>query len=109
MCPCVCVMCCGCAALATRPSIVCALCTSYLGIYLLPGPQVLPPEITECLFWGMGSDGTVGANKEAVKIIANQPGMNAQAYFRWGLAQAAGGTCRAYPCEQHAESKARYR
>lgn len=41
-------------------------------------PEVLPPEITECLFWGMGSDGTVGANKEAVKIIANQPGMNAQ-------------------------------
>lgn len=30
---------------------------------------------------GMGSDGTVGANKEAVKIIAAQDGMHAQAYF----------------------------
>lgn len=41
-------------------------------------PEVLPPGTTECLFWGMGSDGTVGANKEAVKIIASQEGMNAQ-------------------------------
>jgi hypothetical protein len=43
-----------------------------------PELEVLPPGITECLFWGMGSDGTVGANKEAVKIIANQEGMNVQ-------------------------------
>ncbi|EFN55341.1 hypothetical protein CHLNCDRAFT_134349 [Chlorella variabilis] len=55
-------------------------------------PEVLPPEITECLFWGMGSDGTVGANKEAVKIIANQPGMNAQAYFSYDAHKSGGVT-----------------
>lgn len=40
--------------------------------------SVLPETTTECLFWGMGSDGTVGANKEAVKIIASRDNMNAQ-------------------------------
>lgn len=47
------------------------------------GPEVLPAGTTECLFWGMGSDGTVGANKEAVKIIASQPGVNAQVRRVW--------------------------
>lgn len=36
------------------------------------GPEIntLPEGTYQCLFWGMGSDGTVGANKEAIKIIA---------------------------------------
>jgi hypothetical protein len=36
------------------------------------GPEIntLPNGTYQCLFWGMGSDGTVGANKEAIKIIA---------------------------------------
>jgi hypothetical protein len=36
------------------------------------GPEIntLPKGTYQCLFWGMGSDGTVGANKEAIKIIA---------------------------------------
>jgi hypothetical protein len=36
------------------------------------GPEIntLPQGTYQCLFWGMGSDGTVGANKEAIKIIA---------------------------------------
>jgi hypothetical protein len=32
--------------------------------------NTLPKGTYQCLFWGMGSDGTVGANKEAIKIIA---------------------------------------
>lgn len=55
-------------------------------------PEVLPAGTTECLFWGMGSDGTVGANKEAVKIIASQEGMNAQAYFSYDAHKSGGVT-----------------
>jgi pyruvate-ferredoxin/flavodoxin oxidoreductase len=44
------------------------------------GPEVntLPKGTYQCLFWGMGSDGTVGANKEAIKIIAKEDDMYAQ-------------------------------
>jgi pyruvate-ferredoxin/flavodoxin oxidoreductase len=44
------------------------------------GPDVdtVPEGTTQCLFWGMGSDGTVGANKEAVKIIAKEDNVFAQ-------------------------------
>ncbi len=37
------------------------------------GPEIntLPVGTRQCMFWGMGSDGTVGANKEAIKIIAD--------------------------------------
>jgi pyruvate-ferredoxin/flavodoxin oxidoreductase len=40
----------------------------------------------------MGSDGTVGANKEAVKIIAAQEGMHAQAYFAYDAHKSGGVT-----------------
>jgi len=41
--------------------------------HLALGPQIntMPFGTRQCMFWGMGSDGTVGANKEAIKIIAN--------------------------------------
>ncbi|GAB4822569.1 hypothetical protein N2152v2_009615 [Parachlorella kessleri] len=55
-------------------------------------PQTLPESTTECMFWGMGSDGTVGANKEAVKIIANKEGMYAQAYFSYDAHKSGGVT-----------------
>jgi pyruvate-ferredoxin/flavodoxin oxidoreductase len=55
-------------------------------------PETLPEGITECKFWGMGSDGTVGANKEAVKIIASQEGMFAQAYFSYDAHKSGGVT-----------------
>lgn len=51
---------------------------TFSSLPLEPAPEVLPPGTTECLFWGMGGDGTVGANKEAVKIIAGRSGMHAQ-------------------------------
>jgi pyruvate-ferredoxin/flavodoxin oxidoreductase len=40
------------------------------------------PEGTKsCMFWGLGSDGTVGANKESIKMIGNNTDKYAQAYF----------------------------
>jgi len=42
----------------------------------------LPPDGTvEAVFYGLGADGTVGANKNSVKIIAEQAGLHAQGYF----------------------------
>ena len=40
-----------------------------------------PAGATRCKFWGFGSDGTVGANKDAIKIIGDNTDMYAQAYF----------------------------
>ena len=40
-----------------------------------------PEGTTACKFWGLGSDGTVGANKSAIKIIGDQTDMYAQGYF----------------------------
>lgn len=41
------------------------------------------PKTTSCKFWGLGSDGTVGANKNSVKIIGEQTDMYTQAYFEY--------------------------
>ncbi len=40
-----------------------------------------PSGLTRCVFWGLGADGTVGANKNSIKIIAEQTDNHAQAYF----------------------------
>jgi pyruvate-ferredoxin/flavodoxin oxidoreductase len=34
-----------------------------------------------CIFWGLGADGTVGANKDSIKIFGEEPGIHAQGYF----------------------------
>jgi pyruvate-ferredoxin/flavodoxin oxidoreductase len=39
------------------------------------------PSTIGCMFWGLGSDGTVGANKNSIKIIGDNTDMNAQGYF----------------------------
>ncbi len=41
----------------------------------------VPRQDVSCLFYGLGSDGTVGANKNSAKIIADEAGRNVQAYF----------------------------
>jgi pyruvate-ferredoxin/flavodoxin oxidoreductase len=43
--------------------------------------NVLPKGTTECMFYGLGSDGTVGANKSAVKMIA----MGTELYAQVGI------------------------
>ena len=40
-----------------------------------------PEDTFGCMFWGLGSDGTVGANKESIKIIGDNTDMFAQGYF----------------------------
>ena len=40
-----------------------------------------PTDIVSCTFWGLGSDGTVGANKDSIKIIGDNTELNAQGYF----------------------------
>jgi len=48
------------------------------------------PGTTACKFWGLGSDGTVGANKSAIKIIGNYTDMYAQAYFAYDSKKSGG-------------------
>ncbi len=43
--------------------------------------DIEPPCVSRALFFGLGSDGTVGANKNSVKIIAEEAGLYAQGYF----------------------------
>ena len=40
-----------------------------------------PDDVVQAVFYGLGSDGTVGANKNSVKIIAEDAGLHAQGYF----------------------------
>ena len=49
-----------------------------------------PEGTIECKFWGLGSDGTVGANKSAIKIIGNHTDMFAQAYFAYDSKKSGG-------------------
>ena len=50
---------------------------------------------TECLFYGLGSDGTVSANRSSIKIIGEATGQYAQAYFAYD-SRKAGGPTRSY-------------
>ncbi len=52
--------------------------------------DLTPPGTTSCLFWGLGSDGTVGANKNSVKIIGEHSDLNVQAYFVYDSRKAFG-------------------
>ena len=51
-----------------------------------------PPGTTQCKFWGIGADGTVGANKEAIKIIGENTDMFTQAYFAYDAKKSGGVT-----------------
>ena len=46
-----------------------------------PDFDITPPDVTQAVFYGLGADGTVGANKNTVKIIAEDAGLHAQGYF----------------------------
>ncbi len=53
-------------------------------------PDMLPEGTIQCKFWGLGSDGTVGANKQAVGIINDNTDLNAQAYFAYDSKKSGG-------------------
>lgn len=51
-----------------------------------------PEGTVSCKIWGLGSDGTVGSNKEAIKIIGNQTDLQVQAYFSYDSKKSGGTT-----------------
>jgi pyruvate-ferredoxin/flavodoxin oxidoreductase len=59
---------------------------------LEPGDEIHPTAegAVRCKFWGLGADGTVGANKNAIKIIGENTDMYAQAYFSYDAKKSGG-------------------
>lgn len=59
---------------------------------LTVGPvlDTTPKGTVQCKFWGLGSDGTVGANKQAIKIIGDNTDMYAQGYFAYDSKKSGG-------------------
>ena len=55
-------------------------------------PDTVPASTKACKFWGLGADGTVGANKNSVKIIGDHTNMKAQAYFQYDSKKSGGVT-----------------
>jgi pyruvate-ferredoxin/flavodoxin oxidoreductase len=54
---------------------------SYTSLEYDPAFSVESPDTVQCVFWGLGSDGTVGANKNSIKIIGEETNNYAQGYF----------------------------
>ena len=55
--------------------------------------SIVKPGTTECKFYGLGSDGTVGANKNTIKIIGSHTDLYCQAYFDYDSKKSGGYTC----------------
>ena len=55
-------------------------------------PDTAPVGTVSCKFWGLGSDGTVGANKNTIKIIGDYTDLNVQAYFAYDSKKSGGVT-----------------
>ncbi len=70
------------------------ICDDVTGLSLPLGERVnaAPAGATRCKFWGFGSDGTVGANKDAIKIIGDNTDLYAQAYFDYDSKKSGGVT-----------------
>ncbi|HEX9068988.1 MAG TPA: pyruvate:ferredoxin (flavodoxin) oxidoreductase [Ktedonobacterales bacterium] len=58
-----------------------------------PAWSIEPDETVRCLFWGLGSDGTVGANKNSIKIIGEETDHYAQGYFEYDSKKSGSTTC----------------
>ncbi len=61
-----------------------------LSLEVKENPNTTPAGITSCKFWGLGADGTVGANKNSIKIIGDHTDMNVQAYFDYDSKKSGG-------------------
>ena len=57
-----------------------------------PCPNTAAEGTIECKFWGLGGDGTVGANKNSIKIIGDHTGKYVQAYFQYDSKKTGGVT-----------------
>ena len=63
-----------------------------LSLEIKENPVTTPEGTTNCKFWGLGADGTVGANKNSIKIIGDNTDMFAQAYFDYDSKKSGGVT-----------------
>ncbi len=61
-----------------------------LSLPVEPEVDTTPEGTISCKFWGLGSDGTVGANKNSIKIIGDHTDMYAQAYFAYDSKKSGG-------------------
>lgn len=65
---------------------------THLSLEVTEHPITTPEDTTNCKFWGLGADGTVGANKNSIKIIGDHTDMYAQAYFDYDSKKSGGVT-----------------
>ena len=65
---------------------------THLSLPVTSNPDVAPEGTVACKFWGLGADGTVGANKNSVKIIGDHTEKYVQAYFQYDSKKSGGVT-----------------
>lgn len=65
---------------------------THLSLEIKENPVTTPESTINCKFWGLGADGTVGANKNSIKIIGDNTDMYAQAYFDYDSKKSGGVT-----------------
>lgn len=65
---------------------------TFMSLKLGPSLHLTSPDIINCKFWGLGSDGTVGANKNSIKIIGEHTDLYVQAYFEYDTKKSGGVT-----------------
>ncbi len=65
---------------------------THLSLPIGKNPNTTPESTISCKFWGLGADGTVGANKNSIKIIGDHTDMYAQAYFDYDSKKSGGVT-----------------
>ncbi len=63
---------------------------TYLSLPIGENPDTAPAGTVACKFWGIGADGTVGANKNSIKIIGDHTDKKAQAYFAYDSKKSGG-------------------
>jgi pyruvate-ferredoxin/flavodoxin oxidoreductase len=63
-----------------------------LSLKVVENPDTTPAGTHSCKFWGLGADGTVGANKNSIKIIGDHTNMYAQGYFAYDSKKSGGVT-----------------
>jgi len=66
---------------------------TFLSLPLKAEFSIVKKGTTECRFYGLGSDGTVGANKNTIKIIGDNTSLYAQGYFDYDSKKSGGYTC----------------
>jgi len=66
---------------------------TFTSLPVLPNTKVSPADVVEAKFYGLGSDGTVGANKNSIKIIGDATEKYCQGYFEYDSKKSGGFTC----------------